>query len=65
MISKQLEVDFNRNITFIKDRPFNDKAYKINCQKIKKLGWKTNYKLEDDIADICSWYKKYLSLFDK
>ena len=65
MISKQLEVDFNRNIIFIKDRPFNDKAYKINCQKIKKLGWKTNYKLEDDIADICSWYKKYLSLFDK
>ena len=27
-------------IEFIKDRPYNDKRYYINCQKLKDLGWK-------------------------
>jgi dTDP-D-glucose 4,6-dehydratase len=26
-------------ITYIKDRPFNDKRYYISNEKVKKLGW--------------------------
>lgn len=32
--------DFNENIEYINDRPFNDKRYDINSDKLKKLGWK-------------------------
>ncbi len=32
--------DFNKWITYIKDRPFNDKRYYISSQKMKDLGWK-------------------------
>ena len=63
MISKQLNVDFKNNTIFVKDRPFNDKIYKINCDKLKKLGWKPKRKLEDDIPNICKWYIKNISLF--
>ena len=30
---------YEKYIKFIEDRPFNDKRYLINCQKINKLGW--------------------------
>ena len=32
--------DFNKCITYIDDRPFNDKRYYISNQKLKDLGWK-------------------------
>lgn len=63
MISEQLEVDFKENIVFVKDRPFNDKIYKINCNKLKKLGWREKENLEKSIPEICEWYKKNLKLF--
>ena len=63
MISEQLEVDFKENIVFVKDRPFNDKIYKINCNKLKKLGWRETENLEKSIPEICEWYKKNLKLF--
>ena len=65
IISLHLNVNLKKNITFVKDRPFNDKIYKINCKKLKRLGWSEKEKLETNISQICDWYKKNLKLFNK
>jgi UDP-glucose 4,6-dehydratase len=39
-------------ITYIEDRPFNDKRYYISNQKIKNLGWKIEINFEDGIKSI-------------
>jgi len=31
--------DYDKHITYIEDRPFNDQRYYISNEKIKKLGW--------------------------
>lgn len=38
-----------RWITFVTDRPFNDKRYFINSDKIKKLGWKNEKNFKSEI----------------
>lgn len=63
MISLHLKVNLKKNIIFVKDRPFNDKIYKINCNRLKKLGWKEKEKLELKIPEICEWFKKNIKLF--
>ena len=40
IISAIKKVDYKKISNFVEDRPFNDQNYKINCNKIKKLGWK-------------------------
>ena len=40
IISKIKKIDFKKISKFVKDRPFNDKNYRISCNKIKKLGWR-------------------------
>jgi dTDP-glucose 4,6-dehydratase len=32
--------DIKEHIEYISDRPFNDKRYEINSDKLKKIGWK-------------------------
>ncbi len=39
-------------ITYIKDRPFNDKRYYISNNKLKELGWKIKIKFEDGINNL-------------
>jgi dTDP-glucose 4,6-dehydratase len=41
--------DHNNWITYIEDRPFNDKRYYISNQKIKDLGWSIDMDFEDGI----------------
>jgi len=65
IIAKNLNKDFKTNIKFVKDRPFNDKIYKINCNKLKKLNWKVKRNLISDISIICDWYKSNINLFIK
>jgi len=65
IIAKNLSKDFKSNIKFVKDRPFNDKIYKINCSKLKKLNWKVKRNLINDISIICDWYKSNINLFIK
>jgi len=65
IIAKNLNKDFKTNIKFVKDRPFNDKIYKINCNKLKKLNWKVKRNLINDISNICDWYKSNINLFIK
>ena len=44
--------DHNLWITYIEDRPFNDKRYYISNQKIKDLGWTIDINFEDGIDDL-------------
>ena len=63
MISDHFNINFKENVKYVPDRLFNDKIYKINCSKLKKLSWKPKRKLENDIPSICEWYKKNINLF--
>jgi len=63
MIADYLKIDFRKNITFVNDRPFNDKNYRINCNKLKKLNWKVKRNLKDDIPKLCQWYKVNKNIF--
>ena len=63
MIAKNLNINFKRNIKFVNDRPFNDKIYRIDCSKLRKLNWQVKRNLEDDIPIICEWYKKNNHIF--
>jgi dTDP-glucose 4,6-dehydratase len=44
--------NYDEWITFIEDRPFNDKRYYISNKKLKELGWKINIKFNDGIDDL-------------
>ncbi len=65
IIAKQFSKNLKKNIKFVEDRPFNDKIYKINCNKLKNLNWKTKHNLIDDLPKICRWYKKNIDYFKK
>ena len=39
---QKLQIWITKHFTFIKDRPFNDKVYKISVSKLRKLGWTEN-----------------------
>ena len=40
-------------ITYIPDRPFNDKRYYISNQKLKDLGWNPTISLEKGLDMLC------------
>jgi len=65
LIAQKLRVNLKKNIRFIKDRPFNDKIYKINCDKLKKLNWSVQRNLDADVSSICDWYKANNKIFKK
>jgi dTDP-glucose 4,6-dehydratase len=44
--------DFNKWITYIDDRPFNDKRYYISNEKVKQLGWTINVDFETGINEL-------------
>ena len=44
-------------IEFVKDRPGHDKRYSVDCDKIKKLGWKPEYDFEQALRNTIQWYK--------
>jgi dTDP-glucose 4,6-dehydratase len=44
-------------IKYVKDRQGHDKRYSMKANKIKKLGFKLNGKLEDKLAFTIDWYE--------
>ena len=44
--------DFDKWITYIDDRPFNDKRYYISNEKVKQLGWTINVDFETGINEL-------------
>ena len=51
LLIKKIKLTDNYNdwITYIEDRPFNDKRYYISNKKVKDLGWSINIKFEEGI----------------
>jgi len=52
LISNIKRINFKEISKFVQDRPFNDKNYKINCSKIKKLGWKEKKNFLKEIGEM-------------
>jgi len=44
--------DYNKWITYIADRPFNDKRYYISNEKVKNLGWEIAVDFEKGIREL-------------
>ena len=44
--------DFEKWITYIEDRPFNDKRYYIDNQKLKNMGWKIEKDFEKSLREL-------------
>ncbi len=44
--------NYNEWITYIEDRPYNDKRYYISNQKLKDLGWKINIDFIDGLKEL-------------
>jgi len=42
----------NSWIEYIEDRPFNDKRYFINCDKLKEMGWMQHISFKDGILEL-------------
>lgn len=52
--------EYDKWITYIEDRPFNDKRYYISNQKVKNLGWEIKIGFNDGLDDLIADYvKKY------
>lgn len=44
--------DYDKWITYVEDRPFNDKRYYISNQKVKDLGWTINTDFEKGLDEL-------------
>jgi dTDP-glucose 4,6-dehydratase/UDP-glucose 4,6-dehydratase len=44
--------DLNEWIEYVDHRPFNDKRYFINCDKLKEMGWKQNISFKDGVLEV-------------
>ena len=58
MICRECGADFDSNVVFVQDRPFNDRRYAISCDKIATLGWLPKRTLANEIPGVVSWYRK-------
>jgi dTDP-glucose 4,6-dehydratase len=47
------DIDYNKWINYIEDRPFNDKRYYISNKKLKDLGWKITIKFDKGLKKLC------------
>ena len=45
-------------INFVRDRPGHDFRYSLNCNKLRKLGWKPKTKFTPGITKTVSWNKE-------
>jgi len=59
-VAKLILKKFNKPeslIKFVKDRPGHDFRYSLNCEKIKKIGWRPKTNFEVGIKETIDWYK--------
>ncbi|KAL4592929.1 hypothetical protein LXL04_005936 [Taraxacum kok-saghyz] len=57
-ICKLFGFDVQREIKFVNDRPFNDKRYFLDDQKLKKLGWEERTPWEVGLKMTIAWYRE-------
>ena len=46
--------NYDEWITYIEDRPFNDKRYHISNEKLKKMGWTIDVNFDDGLNELLS-----------
>lgn len=56
--------DINKWISFVEDRPFNDKRYYISNEKLKLLGWNITVNFDDGIKDLVDNFKYNINNVD-
>ncbi len=56
LILKHLNKD-KSFIEHVKDRPGHDLRYALDCEKIKKMGWRPKYNFSQAIKQTIDWYK--------
>lgn len=44
-------------IEYVKDRLGHDRRYSLDCNKIRKLGWKPKYNFEEALKETIKWYE--------
>ena len=49
--------DYAKYINYVEDRPFNDKRYYIDNNKLLKLGWNIEVNFNDGIDDLINHYQ--------
>lgn len=47
------------NVTFVTDRPFNDRRYSVDTAKIGALGWAPRRSFETELDAIVAWYREH------
>ena len=61
IINKEFKINRKHNlIKYVKDRPGHDQIYKINSNKINKLGWKCKTKINEGLYKTIIFYKNFL-----
>ena len=55
-VCNMFRVDSKQAINFVHDRPFNDKRYFLDDQKLKKLGWEERTPWEEGLRRTMEWY---------
>ncbi|KAJ4952832.1 hypothetical protein NE237_029664 [Protea cynaroides] len=58
-ICKLFRLNAKEVINFVRDRPFNDKRYFLDDQKLKKLGWEERTPWEEGLKMTMDWYMKH------
>lgn len=53
--------DFDKHVSWIPDRPFNDHDYALDGQKLRDLGWTQRVDFSTGLATTVEWYKKNLT----
>ena len=53
----QLTTNYDKWISYIKNRPFNDQRYYISNHKLKSLGWDVKIPFEKGINDLITFYE--------
>jgi len=65
-IAHSMNIDVEKLIEFVPDRPVQDKRYAPDSSKIKnELGFVNKRKMDDEIGNIINWYKENKEWVDK
>lgn len=50
---------YRRWVEHTKDRPFNDRRYAVNPEKLEALGWRPKTRLDEGLRRTVEWYRLY------
>lgn len=56
-ICNLMNANFDEIVEVVAPRKGEDKAYTLNCSKLKNLGWKAEIPIEETLKDIINWIK--------